>query len=117
MIKTILIIFLAAFFILNGINHLINTKILVEYAHKRSLFSPKFSVIASGIGLITGGVMILFPVTKTVGATGLAAFVIIAAFLLHRFWDESDREEKLLEVQNFVKNFAIAMEMIYLGFS
>ena len=35
MIKTILVSLLGIFFILNGINHLFNTKTLEEYAHKR----------------------------------------------------------------------------------
>ena len=115
MIKTLLIILLAAFFIINGLNHLFNTKILEEYAHKRHLFSPKFSVLCSGIGLILGGIMLLFKPTQALGAFGLAFFVVLAAFLLHRFWDEKNKQEKMLEGQNFLKNFAIAIEMIYIA--
>ena len=115
MIKTILVGLLSLFFIVNGINHLFNIRVMEEYAEKKSLFSPRFSVITSGIGMIVGAVMLLFPATKTLGATGLALFVVIAAFLLHRFWKESKSDIKMLEFQNFVKNFAIAVEMIYLA--
>ena len=115
MIKIILVLLLSLFFIVNGVNHLFNRKVLEEYAEKRSLFSPKFSVFMSGIGMIVGAIMLLFPITKAIGAYGLAAFVVVAALLLHRFWKESTPELRMLEFQNFVKNFAIAIEMIYLG--
>ena len=117
MIKTLLIIFLALFFAVNGLNHLFNTRILEEYAHKRSLFSPRFSVITSGIGMLIGSAMLLFDPTKAFGAYGLAAFVLLAAGLIHQFWKEKDPEERMLEFQNFIKNLAITAEMIYLGSS
>ncbi len=116
MLKSILILLLGLFFIANGINHLFNTKVLEEYAHKRNLFTPKFSVITSGIGLILGGVMLFFYPTRQLGACGLAFFVVIAAFLLHQFWEEPEKEEKMLEGQNFLKNMAISIEMIYIAF-
>ncbi|NCN27694.1 DoxX family protein [bacterium] len=117
MIKAGLLIFLTLFFVLSGFNHLYNSKVLIEYAHKRHLFSPRFSVVTSGIALVVGGVFLQFAMTRFVGAIGLAFFVLLAAFLLHRFWDESDKEDRLLELQNFVKNFAIAAEMLYIAFS
>ena len=86
-----------------------------EYAEKKSLFSPRFSVISSGIGMIIGALMLFFPTTKALGAFGLAAFVVVAALLLHRFWNETSSEIRMLEFQNFVKNFAIAVEMVYLA--
>ncbi|NNF33638.1 MAG: DoxX family membrane protein [Saprospiraceae bacterium] len=115
MIKIILVGLLSLFFIVNGINHLFNTRVLEEYAEKRSLFSPRFSVIVSGIGMIIAAILLLFPQTKILGAYSLAIFVVLAALLLHRFWLESSPETRMLEFQNFVKNFAIAIEMVYLG--
>ena len=115
MIKIILVSLLALFFVVNGLNHLFNTRVLEEYAEKRSLFTPRFSVIMSGIGMIIGAILLLIPATKPIGAFGLATFVVIAALLLHRFWKEEKAEIRMLEFQNFVKNFAIAIEMIYLG--
>ncbi|MDX1479110.1 MAG: DoxX family membrane protein [Saprospiraceae bacterium] len=116
MLKTILIALLAVFFILNGINHLVNSRVLAEYAHQRNLGSPKLMVLISGIGLIIGGVMLCFYPTRQLGSIGLAAFVVIAAGLIHHFWTEREREKRLMEGQNFVKNLAIAIEMIYIAF-
>ena len=115
MLKTILIILLALFFIINGLNHLFNSKVLEEYAHKRNLFSPRFSVLSSGVGLIIGGILLLFESTRAIGSFGLAFFVVISAFFLHQFWTEKQKEDKMLEGQNFLKNFAIAIEMIYIA--
>jgi putative oxidoreductase len=52
MIKTVLLILLGLFFILNGLNHLFNRLTLEEYAHRRQLMSPRIIVFLSGLLLI-----------------------------------------------------------------
>ena len=116
MLKLILIILLAIFFILNGINHFYNDKIIEEYAAKRGMFSPKLAVPAAGILLIIGGTFLLFPVLRQVGVIMLSIFLVMATFTIHKFWDEKERQEKMLEAMNFAKNLAILTELIYIGF-
>lgn len=55
MIKQILLILLGVFFLLNGINHFYNSKIIEEYAEKRSLLASKVMVKLSGLLLCLGG--------------------------------------------------------------
>ena len=116
MLKTILIILLGIFFILNGINHFYNTKILEEYAHKRGLFSPNLSVKAAGILLLGGGGLLMFPDFRVIAVIMLSFFLVVATFTIHRFWDEVKKEDKLLESMNFAKNLAILTELLYIGF-
>jgi uncharacterized membrane protein YphA (DoxX/SURF4 family) len=59
MIKTILLILLGLFFILNGLNHLFNRLTLEEYAHRRGLVSPRIMVFLSGLLLIFGGLSLM----------------------------------------------------------
>ena len=115
-LKTILIVLLGLFFILNGINHFYNTKTLEEYAHKRGLFSPEISVKLAGILLIFGGVALIVPLLKLMGVISLSIFLVITSFTIHRFWEEAEKEEKMLELMHFAKNLAILTELLYIGF-
>ena len=72
MIKQILLIMLGLFFVLNGVNHLFNTMILEEYAHKRGLIAPKAAVLISGVLLIFGGISLVIPSLRLYGIIGLS---------------------------------------------
>lgn len=115
MIKTILVILLGVFFVLNGINHLFNSKTLEEYAHHRGLFSPKLMVFLSGLLLLFGGFTLISGYFKLYGIIGLSIFLVIAAFTIHQFWREKEREMWLLEAMHFAKNMAILTELIYIA--
>ena len=117
MIKTILLILLGLFFVLNGINHLVNTTIYLEYSEKRGLMSPKLMVRISGVALIIGGISLATGFLQIYGIIGLSLFLVIASFTLHRFWLEKGTQMKLLEGMHFAKNMAILMELVYIGFA
>lgn len=102
---------------MSGLNHLFNAHVLEEYMHKRKYKNNKILVLISGIALICGGIGLLIPFLHSYAALGLAFFVVLAAFMIHRFWEETDKHAKMMELQNFVKNIAIFMEMLYLGLS
>ena len=108
---------MAIFFVLNGLNHFYNEKMLEEYARKRHLFSPKLSVIAAGLLLIVGGVTLVIPSLLLIGVISLSAFLIIAAFTIHTFWTETDKQHRLAEAMHFAKNIAILTELLYIGFA
>lgn len=114
MIKTILIILLGVFFLVNGVNHFYNSHILQEYAEKRGLFEPKIMVFLSGLLLLSGGISMITGYFIIEGMIGLCIFMTIAAFSIHSFWKEEEREDKMMEFMNFVKNWAIIFELIYL---
>ncbi|WP_020402483.1 DoxX family protein [Gracilimonas tropica] len=114
MIKTVLIILLGVFFLVNGINHFYNSHIVREYAEKRGLFEPKVMVFLSGLLLVFGGLSMITGYFIIEGMIGLCIFMTIAAFTIHSFWKEEDREDKMMEFMNFVKNWAIIFELVYL---
>ncbi|MDU8887240.1 DoxX family membrane protein [Yeosuana sp. MJ-SS3] len=93
MIKTVLLILLGVFFILNGISHLINTEIYEEYSTRKGLIAPKIMVRISGILLIFGGFSLAFGYLMIIGIIGLSIFLIIASFTIHQFWKEKGREK------------------------
>ncbi|MDX1665576.1 MAG: DoxX family protein [Saprospiraceae bacterium] len=116
LIKTILIALLGVFFILNGINHFYNEKMLEEYAEKRGLFSPQLAVRLAGILLIGGGVALMIEEFRVIGVLSLSFFLLMATFTIHRFWEEKDKYDRMLELMNFAKNLAILTELVYIGF-
>ena len=117
MIKTILLILLGLFFVLNGINHLINTHIYQEYSAKKGLISPLLMIRLSSVGLILGGLSLMLHIGMIYGIVGLCIFLLIASFTVHRFWREEKTEMKLLEGMHFAKNMAILTELIYIAYT
>jgi uncharacterized membrane protein YphA (DoxX/SURF4 family) len=106
---------LGLFFILNGVNHLFNTQIVEEYAHKRGLISPRLMVYLSGALLIFGGLTLMTGFFKIYGIIGLSIFLVVAAFTIHQFWAETDRNMRMMEAMHFSKNMAILTELIYIA--
>lgn len=115
MIKTILLIALGIFFILNGLNHLFNTHVLTEYVEKRRLPFPEAGVYISGVVLIFGGVTLMTGFLQLYGIIGLCIFIVVASFTIHQFWAETERDARMFEMMQFAKNFAIFIELVYIA--
>jgi len=115
MLKTLLIILLGLFFIINGINHFLNRHTVEEYARRRNLVSPVIMVKLSGVLLIFGGLSLMSGVLFYVGIGALCVFLLIASFSIHRFWAEKKRDMRMLEFMHFLKNFAILIELLYIA--
>jgi len=117
MLKIILVGLLSLFFVLNGINHFINTDLLGKYAQNRGLISPALLVRLAGLLLITCGISLNFKELQVYGVVGLSVFLLLAAFMVHKFWTDMEPQKRLIEMMNFVKNLAIMTELIYIGFT
>ena len=117
MLKLILIALIGIFFVLNGINHLFNTMILEEYAHRQRLPYAKRLVQLSGLLLIAGGIGFMIPETRQAAVIGLGVFLVLAMVLIHHFWTDQDRNTKLYEMLHFSKNLLILVELLYVGFA
>ncbi len=115
MIKTILVILLGVFFILNGLNHLFNAKTVEEWAEQRGLFSPTIMVRLSGFLLIFGGLSLATGFLMLYGIIGLSIFLVLSSFMIHHFWTMKERDEKMIELTHFAKNLAILTELLYLA--
>ena len=59
--------------------------------HKRKFKDPRILVWVSGIALIIGGVLLNFKETRSIAGYGLVFFVFLAAVMIHRFWEETDK--------------------------
>lgn len=115
MIKTVLLVLLGLFFVLNGLNHLFNRLTLEEYAERRGLVAPEIMVFLSGLLLIFGGLSLMSGYFTIYGIIGLSIFLVVAAFTIHQFWRETDRDRRMLELMHFSKNMAILTELVYIA--
>ncbi len=117
MLKLTLIGFIGLFFVLNGLNHLFNTMILEEYAHRQRLTHPRALIRISGVLLIAGGLGFMIPATRQAAVIGLCVFLALAMVLIHHFWTDRDRDTRLFEMLQFSKNLLIMVELVYVGFA
>ena len=117
MLKQVLILLIGAFFVLSGVNHFFNCHVITSYAKRMRLPRAELLVKGSGVLLIGGGVAFVFPGLRLYAVVALAAFVAIAAVLIHHFWTESERDERMYEALQFAKNALIFVELLYIQFA
>jgi len=86
-----------------GINHFLDTDSMAGYAEFKGLPAPRASVLLSGGLLIFGGLSLVAGVYPTIGAGGLAVFLLASGIAMHDFWAVDD-EEAQTEMTQFLKN-------------
>lgn len=95
-------------FIGSGISgHLMQLEGSTEYATHKKVPSPRNMVIFTGVAMLAGGVAIVLGIWMDLAALGIAAFLLAAALLMHRFWEETDPQMKQTEMAQFMKNLAL----------
>lgn len=109
-------IFFSMIFIASGIGHIVQLEATAEYAKSKGLPAPKMAAIVSGIVMATGGVFILIGWTRFIGAGLIFLFLVPTAFLMHRFWSETDALAKQNEMAHFMKNLALAGSALFFAY-
>jgi len=87
-----------------GLNHFMDVDTMAGYAEFKGLPAPRFSVIASGIVLVLGGLGVAAGAFPVLAAGALAVFLLVSAVTMHDFWSVDDPEEKQNEMTSFPKN-------------
>jgi putative oxidoreductase len=87
-----------------GLNHFMDVDTMAGYAEFKGLPAPRFSVIASGLLLVLGGLGVVLGAFPVLAAGALAAFLLASAVTMHDFWSVDDPEEKQNEMTSFLKN-------------
>jgi len=93
--------------ITGAIGHFLQADAMTQYANYKGAPGGKFGVIASGVGLGLGGVMVLLGIYGDLGALIIAATLIPISIFMHAFWKESDAQAKMTEQVAFNKNLAL----------
>ncbi|SMO79237.1 DoxX family membrane protein [Halorubrum cibi] len=87
-----------------GLNHFMDVDSMAGYAEFKGLPAPRFSVVASGLLLVLGGLGVAAGAFPVLSAGALAVFLLVSAVTMHDFWSVDDPEEKQNEMTGFLKN-------------
>jgi putative oxidoreductase len=95
------------FFIYSGFNHLTKLSMYSQYAGASGVPAPTLLTAVSGLMLLGGGVSILLGVKVRWGSLLIAAFLIPAAFIVHKFWGIADPMMAANQAAHFWKNISL----------
>ena len=101
-------ILFAFLFLTSGYAHFAQRKMMAQYAGSKGVPQPLPAVLAGGVALVLGGLMVLFGVWADLGALFLVVFLLPTAVLVHGFWKESDPQARMTEMTAFSKDTALA---------
>jgi uncharacterized membrane protein YphA (DoxX/SURF4 family) len=101
-------ILFVALFLGSGFGHVTQSQAMAGYAASRGVPQPRLAVLASGVLIIVGGLMVLLGLWMDLGALLLVPFLVGTAFLMHAFWKETDPQAKQMEMASFQKDLALA---------
>jgi putative oxidoreductase len=94
------------FFVYNGLNHLINLKMLAGYAAMKGVPAPQVAVLVSGLMILVGGAMVVLGWKVRLGAWLIVLFLVPVTFKMHAFWAETGNN-RMMEMISFAKNMAL----------
>jgi putative oxidoreductase len=106
----------AMLFIVSGINHFTQFGGMAGYAAAKHVPAPKLAVGVSGLMILVGGLMILLGWHRLWGAGLLVIFLVLAAFLVHPFWKETDPMARAGERAHFLKDLALAGAALFIAY-
>ncbi|HUC39765.1 MAG TPA: DoxX family protein [Gemmatimonadales bacterium] len=96
------------FFLYSGFNHLTKLSAYSQYAAASGVPAPTLLTAISGLMLLAGGLSILLGVQVRWGALLITAFLIPAAFTVHKFWGIADPMMQANQAAHFWKNITLA---------
>lgn len=95
------------FFIYSGFNHLTKLSMYSQYAGASGVPAPTVLTAVAGVMLLAGGLSILLGVQVRWGALLIAAFLVPAAFMVHKFWGIADPMLAANQAAHFWKNISL----------
>lgn len=85
---------LGAAFVVFGVRNIKNIPRLTAVMEEKGLLPQPRTWMLVGVGIqIVGGAMLALGILPGIGALALAAFVLLAAYLFHPFWEYPEAEQ------------------------
>ena len=95
------------YFVMMGLNHFGNHKMLTGYATSKKIPRPSLAVYLSGVLIFFGGVGIITNMYPFASLALIMIFLIPVSFLIHSYWKNSDPMAKMTDMTHFFKNMAL----------
>jgi uncharacterized membrane protein YphA (DoxX/SURF4 family) len=84
-----------------------NEQQMSRYTASKGVPAPDLAVQGSGALLLGGALSVLAGVKPRQGLAALVAFLVPVTLQMHRFWEIEDEQQRMNELINFTKNFAL----------
>src|SRR5713101_4236130 len=84
-------------FLASALAHLTKSKMMAGYAQSKGVPAAEVTVLASGLLIAAGGLMVLLGVWADLGALFLVVFLVPTALIMHGFWREKDPQAPAAE--------------------
>ena len=95
------------FFLYSGFNHLTKLSTYAQYAGASGVPAPTVLTALSGLMLLAGGLSVVLGFKVRWGSLLIAAFLVPAAFTVHKFWGITDPMMAANQAAHFWKNIAL----------
>jgi len=95
------------FFVYNGLNHFRHQEGMSHYAGTKGVPAAEAAIPATGALLVAGGLSIVTGVKPRLGLAAIMGFLIPVTLQMHRFWEETDPQQRMNESVQFAKNMAL----------
>jgi putative oxidoreductase len=100
-------ILLVLVFLGSGVNHLISPAGFAAYSKFRGRPITNAVVIATGVWILLGGLMVALGILGDLGALMLIVFCLGTAVVVHHFWTDTEEQTKTAEITQFMKNLGL----------
>lgn len=95
------------YFLMMGLNHFGNHKMLTGYAASKKVPMPGAAVYLSGILIFLGGAGVISGWYRILSLVLIIAFLLPVSFIIHSYWKNSDPTSKMADMTHFFKNMAL----------
>lgn len=100
-------IIVGLYYIISAANHFMQLEMMSGYAGSKNVPASKLAVIVTGLLLLIGGLSILTGFQPIIGVIALVLFFLPVTFMMHNFWAIEDKQMKMNEMVNFMKNMGL----------
>ena len=101
-------ILFGGFFVMSGMMHFLKKDAMTDYAASRNVSEPKLMVMLSGLFILLGGLGIVLGAYVRIAAILLIISLVVVSYKMHAFWKVRDSQMRATEMNNFMKNMALA---------
>lgn len=91
-----------------AIDNLRNAEGRIQYAESKGAPLPDITVPLTSAGLLLGSVGVALWRLPSLAAAAITGFFVSVTPVMHDFWNIDDPEQKQQELQQFLKNTALA---------
>ena len=108
------VVFAVSMMVLSA-GHFTATDAVAGYAASKGTPAPKAAVLASGIMVWAGAILIALGWHRFIGAGFIILFLVPVAFKIHNYWSVSDSNMRMVDRIQFWKNIGLAGAALFIA--